>query len=199
MSECVSECDIAGAVDTVFALVTAKADVDAYASIFQPPGLCSFFVVRKECTPLQLALERNGGSRKHLRHALVSALVRFKADVNKAAQGTEPPLHLALNLRDSLRADTVRLLISAKADVNAQGMCLSFQRTRQVNVDDTRLRAPLCTPLHCAARRSDACVVKCLLKAKADPAARDSYGRTPLSYVDKLRRPGVFWALSVRT
>ncbi len=98
--------------------------------------------------------------------ARVKGLIEAGADVNAKDSNTWTPLHYAAS-RGHL--EVARVLITARADLNAKGDSRSF-----VQEFDSG------TPLHLAVRGDHAELVGLLMDKGANPEVRDKYGRTPL-------------------
>lgn len=111
-------------------------------------------------TPLEVAA-------RDAKKDVLRLLISRGAAVNQAAPATDSPLHTAVRaVREHGRLDAVRILLEAKADVNA------------TNADDA-------TPLHAAPSREAADL---LIDWGAHVAAADRFERTPLSIAIREKR-----------
>ena len=143
--------------DMIRMLLDAGAEVNAWASGFSIDWGWDY-------TPLHLAVSNENP-------AVTAELLDAGANINAVSgSGSGTPLHQAAG-KESNPA-VVALLIAAGADVNARAevwdrCCWTTSRDR--------------TPLHLAARANPAAFMM-LLDARADPAALDDYGRTPMDY-----------------
>jgi truncated hemoglobin YjbI len=113
---------------------------------------------------------------------IVRQLLGQGVDPNLRESGGHTALYRAAGKRDSEDgAQVVAELVRAGADVNLAG---GVSRA---------------TPLHQAARFGNLRVAEALLKAGADPLARDKRGFTPLDRARNCRRPQVLELLSQKT
>eukprot|EP00439_Symbiodinium_sp_Y106_P034632 s2494_g4.t1 len=112
-------------------------------------------------------------------------LLHAKADVNAHNKFGSTPMHTALSRSQGImRRDLVRVLLDAKAYVNARA---------NVNSKTSNLE----TPLHRAAWYGSKDVVEVLLEAKADVNSKDKAGLTPLELLGQAVK-GDALALSIR-
>ncbi|MFO1249738.1 MAG: ankyrin repeat domain-containing protein, partial [Inhella sp.] len=97
----------------------------------------------------------------------------------------ETALHMAVCGPDASAADrVVQVLLAAGADPNAN--CAIDVPTHSL-MRDARTRGE--AVLHRAAAFANLATVERLLKAGADPLARDAHGDTPLAWASWARRP----------
>ncbi|MBK1816921.1 ankyrin repeat domain-containing protein [Luteolibacter yonseiensis] len=105
-------------------------------------------------------------------------LLERGADADACHEPTgETVLHQAITKRDAERTRIVELLVAAGAEVNRRTVpgvvTQSFAR-------DIRTRGE--TPLHRAAAYGDVEMIRILVSAGADKAARDAHGESPLTW-----------------
>lgn len=126
------------------------------------------------------------GAAFHGHWQLVEYLLEQGADARHADSASgETALHLAVSRANRpRRRRIVRALLAAGADPNAAA---AAGATTGAFMRDARTRAE--TPLHRAAAYADAATIELLIAAGADPARRDAFGDTPLSWASWHLRP----------
>jgi ankyrin repeat protein len=137
-------------------------------------------------TPLRLAISRGN-------HAVAKVLLSRGADITTVSKALENPLYEAAA---NGRRDVVELLLRDNADGGEDGYAaLKFAiQVNHLEAVETLFHATRSiiknsyTPLHIAAGKGRWKVIEVLLNAGADAMAKDSTGRTPLSYAAEYGR-----------
>jgi uncharacterized protein len=186
-----------GRTDLVFELLRLPDWKDALLA--GPYTPMQWFVYYNDATALKAVLNAGGDLSsldldRELGHAsffghwkVVDFLITHGANVNYTLPDTgETPLHSALcKAGRPYFLYVLKLLVENGADVNAKtipGMETgAFMR-------DVRTSGE--TPLHRAAAYGDEAMIQFLIDSGADKEARDTYGRSPISWASEHLRPG---------